>query len=104
MTITITPNQATTTETADSVVLDGGLFFQPLPVIEQARQLARDGIDIVVSLPLGRLDNPRLTGMTRTLLEVRVEGHLRSALMAAGYRSLRRHRDIEGALVLEAAP
>jgi hypothetical protein len=58
----------------------------------------------VVTLPLGRLDNARLTGMTRTLLEVSVEGQLRSALTAAGYRTVRRRGDVEGALVLVATP
>jgi hypothetical protein len=59
MTITISPNTSTTGESADAVLLDGGLFFQPLPVVEHAWQLARDGVDVVVTLPLSRLDNPR---------------------------------------------
>jgi hypothetical protein len=102
MTITLTPKHSTTSEYADAVVLAGGLFFQPSPVIEQARQMARDGVDIVVTLPLSQLDNPGLTGMSRVLLEVSVEGHLRSALTGAGYRTVRRRQDIKDALVIEA--
>ena len=64
-------------------MLDGGLFFQPLPVVERARQLARDGVQIVATLPLDRLNAPHITGVTRQLLEASVEGHLRSALTAA---------------------
>jgi hypothetical protein len=102
MTITYAPKPSTTDEVSDTVVLDGGLFFQPMPVIDQARHYARDGIDIVVTLPLLRLDNPRLTDVTRTLLEASVETRLRDALHAAGYRHISRRRDVPGELVLDA--
>jgi len=62
MTIILEPRRASVTGTVEAVSLDGGLFFQPLPVVERARQLARDGVDIVVTLPLDRLNDPRLTG------------------------------------------
>jgi hypothetical protein len=62
MTITVEPQKTKHTDTAGAVVLDGGLFFQPLPVIEQARQLARDAVDIVVTLPLDRLNAPSSPG------------------------------------------
>ena len=102
MTITLQPRQANVTGTAEAVSLDGGLFFQPLPVVERARQLARDGVDIVVTLPLDRLNAPRLTGVTRQLLEASVESHLRSALTAAGYRTISRRRHVQDAMVLDA--
>jgi hypothetical protein len=90
------------TDIVEAVSLDGGLFFQPLPVVERARQLARDGVDIVVTLPLDRLNGPRITGVTRQLLEASVEGHLRSALTAAGYRTISRRRHVQDAMVLDA--
>ena len=62
MTITLEPRQTSVTATAEAVSLDGGLFFQPLPVVERARQLARDGVDIVVTLPLDQLNAPALPG------------------------------------------
>jgi hypothetical protein len=51
MTIILEPRRASVTGTVEAVSLDGGLFFQPLPVVERARQLAREGVDIVVTLP-----------------------------------------------------
>jgi hypothetical protein len=102
MTITYAPNPTATDEITDTVVLDGGLFFQPMPVSDQARHYARAGIDIVVSLPLERLDNPRLTGVTRTLFEASVEARLRDALHAAGYRHITRRREVPGVLMLDA--
>ena len=102
MTITLEPRQTSVTATAEAVSLDGGLFFQPLPVVERARQLARDGVDIVVTLPLDQLNAPRLTGVTRQLLEASVESHLRSALAAAGYHTISRRRDVQDAMVLDA--
>ncbi len=102
MTITLEPRQTDVPGTAEAVSLDGGLFFQPLPVVERARQLARDGVDIVVTLPLDRLNDPRLTGVTRQLLEASVECHLRSALTAAGYHTISRRRDVQDAMVLDA--
>ena len=102
MTIILEPRQASVTGTAEAVSLDGGLFFQPPPVVERARQLARDGVDIVVTLPLDQLNAPRLTGVTRQLLEASVESHLRSALTAAGYHTISRRRDVQDAMVLDA--
>jgi len=102
MTIILEPRRASVTGTVEAVSLDGGLFFQPLPVVERARQLAREGIDIVVTLPLDRLNDPRLTGVTRQLLEASVESHLRSALTAAGYHTISRRRDVQDAMVLDA--
>jgi hypothetical protein len=102
MTITLQPQQTNLTGTAEPVSLDGGLFFQPLPVVEQACQLARDGVGIVVTLPLDGLNYPRLTGVTRQMLEASVESHLRSALTAAGYRTISRRRDVQDAMVLDA--
>jgi hypothetical protein len=102
MTITLEPEQTSVTGNVEAVSLDGGLFFQPLPVVERARQLARDGTDIVVTLPLDRLNDPRLTGVTRQLLEASVESHLRSALTAAGYRTISRRREVQDAMVLDA--
>jgi hypothetical protein len=103
MTITLAPQHTKHTGTAGAVVLDGGLFFQPLPVAEQARQLASEGISMVVTLPLGALDAPNITGVTRQLLEASVEGRLRSALTAAGYRTISRRRDVLDTMVLDAA-
>jgi hypothetical protein len=102
MTITLQPQQTNLTGTAKPVSLDGGLFFQPLPVVERARQLARDGVGVVVTLPLDGLNYPRLTGVTRQMLEASVESHLRSALTAAGYRTISRRRDVQDAMVLDA--
>ncbi len=62
MTIILEPRQASVTGIVEAVSLDGGPFFQPLPVVERARQLARDGVDIVVTLPLDRLNDPALPG------------------------------------------
>jgi hypothetical protein len=102
MTITLQPKQTNVTDTVEAVSLDGGLFFQPLPVVERARQLAWDGVNIVVTLPLDRLDDPRLTGVTRQLLEASVESRLRSVLTAAGYHTISRRRDVQDAMVLDA--
>ena len=102
MTITYASEPIAAGENTDTVVLDGGLFFQPLPVVDQARQYARRGVDIVVTLPLKQLDNPRLTGVSRMLLEASVEARLRDALHAAGYRRISRRRELPGVLVLDA--
>jgi hypothetical protein len=102
MTIILEPRQISATGTVEAVTLDGGLFFQPLPVVERARQLARDGVDIMVTMRLDQLDAPRLTGVTRQLLEASVESHLRSALTAAGYRTISRRRNVQDAMVLHA--
>jgi hypothetical protein len=102
MTITLQPQQTNRTDTVEAVSLDGGLFFQPLPVVERARQLAAEGVDIVVTLPLDQLNAPNITGVTRQLLEASVESHLRSALTAAGYRTISRRRDVQDAMVLDA--
>ena len=57
---------------------------------------------IVVALPLDPLDDPRLTAVTRMLLEVSVETRLRHALQAAGYRHISRRGEVPGVLVLDA--
>ncbi len=102
MTITYASKPIAAGEITDTVVLDGGLFFQQLPVVDQARQYARKGVDIMVTLPLEQLDNPRLTGVSRMLLEASVEARLRDALHAAGYRHISRRREVPGMLVLDA--
>jgi hypothetical protein len=102
MTIILQPQQTNATGTVEGVSLDGSLFFQPLPVIERARQLAGKGVAIVVTLPLDQLNAPHITGVTRQLLEASVEGHLRSALTTAGYRRISRRRDVQDAMVLDA--
>jgi hypothetical protein len=102
MTIILQSRQANVTGTVEVITLDGSLFFQPLPVVERARQLARDGVDIIVTLPFDWLNNPRLTGVTQQLLEASVESHLRSVLAAAGYRTVSRRREVQQAMVLEA--
>ncbi len=60
MTIILEPRQASVTGTAEAVSLDGGLFFQPLPVVERARRLAREGVDIVVTCPSTGSTTPAL--------------------------------------------
>ena len=102
MTIILQPRQANVAGTVEPVTLDGSLFFQPLPVVERARQLATDGVDIIVILPLDWLSNPRLTGVTQQLLEASVESRLRTALAAAGYRTISRRPEVQHAIVLDA--
>jgi hypothetical protein len=102
MTITIATQPTASAEITDTVVLDGGLFFQPAPIIDQVRQHARDGVDVVVTLRLAGLDQPRLTGVSRMLLAASVETRLRQALHAAGYRNVTRRRDVPEVLVLDA--
>jgi hypothetical protein len=110
MTITFDTHTHTTTDrTADDVVprepieLAAGLFFQPSPVVEQARHLAAEGIDVVVTMSLAVLDQAPVTGTTRSLLEASVENRLREALYAAGFTSVRRRRDVVGSIVLDAS-
>ena len=86
----------------DGPVLGGSLFFQQPPIVDQAREYAREGVDSVVTLPLGQLDDPRLTGVTRMLLEASAETRLRDALHAIGYRHISRRREVPGVLVLDA--
>jgi hypothetical protein len=102
MPIILQPKQANVTGTVEVVTLDGSLFFQPLPVAERARQLARDGVDIIVTLPFDWLSSPRLTGVTQQLLEASVESRLRSALAATGYRTISRRREVQHAIVVDA--
>jgi hypothetical protein len=108
MTITF-DTQTTTDHTTDvaavsqPIVLDGGLFFQPSPVVEQARRLASEGVEVTVSMSLGVLDHAPVTGTSRRLLEAGVENRLRAALYAAGYRIVTRRRDVPGAIVLDAS-
>ena len=108
MTITF-DTHTTTNHTADAVVtrepveLAAGLFFQPSPVIEQARRLASEGTDVVVTMSLAVLDQAPVTGTSRRLLEASVENRLREALYAAGFRSVRRRWDVAGSIVLDAS-
>jgi hypothetical protein len=102
MTITSAPKPTAAGEKGDTVVLDGGLFLRRPPVVEDARRFAAVGIDVVVSLSTETLDDRRLTGVTRMLLEAAVEMRLREALRAAGYRQIRRDRDVPGVLPLRA--
>ncbi len=104
MTITIESMPAPADVTTDTVVLDGGLFFQPLPVTNRARELARAGVGVAVTVPLTGLDSSRLTGVTRTLLAASVESRLRQALLAAGFRHVERRADVAGAVTLHASP
>jgi hypothetical protein len=69
---------------------------------DQVRQHARDGVDVVVTLPLDQLDNARLTGVSRMLFEASVETRLRQALHAADYRDVTRRREVTEVLVLDA--
>jgi hypothetical protein len=109
MTITFDTHTTTTDPTSDSVVarepieLAAGLFFQPSPVVEQARRLASEGIDVVVTMSLAVLDEAPVTGTTRSLLEASVENRLRDSLYAAGFTSVRRRRDVAGSIVLDAS-
>jgi hypothetical protein len=87
---------------AGSIVLDGGLLFQPSAVVDQARELAAEGVPLIVSMSLDVLDQAPLTGVSRKLIEASVESRLRQALHTAGYRSVTR-RAVGGAIVLDAS-
>jgi len=101
MTISYACKPAGVAEIADVVVLDGSLFFQPLPVVAQARRYAHNGVDLVVTMPLDGLATG-LSGVSTTLLEASVETRLRDVLMAAGFAHVHRRHDVPGALVLDA--
>ena len=104
--MTITFDTKTTTDhtaaVSQPIVLDGGLFFQPSPVVDQARRLAAQSVAVTVSMSLGVLDHAPVTGTTRSLLEAGVEHRLREALYAAGCRTVTR-RQVPGSLVLDAS-
>jgi hypothetical protein len=106
MTITLHSHTITddTTEVvvSEPIVLNGGLLFQPSPIIEQARRLAAQGVDVAVSMSLAALDHAPVTGTTRWLLQAGVENRLREALYAAGYRTVTR-RPVPGSIVLDAS-
>ena len=107
--MTITFDTHTTTDdtievaaVSEPIVLDGGLLFQPSPVVERARRLAKEGVDVTVSMSLAALDRAPVTGTTRSLLHAGVENRLREALYAAGYRTITR-RPVPGFIVLDAS-
>ena len=99
---TIIDNTTEVATVSEPIVLDGGLLFQPSPIIEQARRLAAQGVDVAVSMSLAALDQVPVTGTTRGLLQAGVENRLREALYAAGYRSVTR-RPVPGSIVLDAS-
>jgi hypothetical protein len=101
MTIAYARRSDTVDRVADLLVLDGGVFFQPLPVVEQARRYASEGTDLVVRL---RLDGAasRLSGVSGMLLEASVETRLRHALTAAGFRHIERRHEDPGVVSLHA--
>ena len=107
--MTITFDTHTTTDdtievaaVGEPIVLDGGLLFQPSPVVERARRLAKAGVDVTVSMSLAALTRAPVTGTTRSLLQAGVENRLREALYAAGYRTITR-RPVPGFIVLDAS-
>jgi hypothetical protein len=99
---TITDRDADSPTAAEPITLDGGLLFQPSPVVEQARQLAAEGLPVTVSICLAVLERAPLTGVSRWLLEASIENRLRQTLQAAGYRSVTR-RAADDAIVVDAS-
>jgi hypothetical protein len=99
---TITDDAADVAVAVGPIVLDGSLFFQPSPVVDEARRLAADGVPLTASISLDVLDRRPLTGVSRKLIEASVESRLRQALHMAGYRSVTR-RAVAGAIVLDAS-
>ena len=99
---TTTDDEADGAVAAEPIVLDGSLFFQPSPVVQEARRLAAEGVPITVSISLEDLDRAPLTGVSRQLIEASVDSRLRLALHAAGYHVVTR-RAVVGAIVLDAS-
>ena len=99
---TVTDDQTEGRVAPEPVLLEVGLLFQPIRVVEQASQLAAVGVSLVVSMSLDVLDRAPLTGVSRKLIEASAESRLRQALYAAGYRSVTR-RPVVHSIVLDAS-